>query len=134
MSNIPISPADLENERIGLPMVIARNEETVRESFWPKLMKVMANIPFAEEAVAAYYCALDSETPLRVKGILLAALAYFIMPVDVIPDFLLGLGFTDDLTVLVTAISLIRSHMRPEHRDRAQAALQRLRQGARPAF
>jgi uncharacterized membrane protein YkvA (DUF1232 family) len=109
-------------------MAIARNEDTVREGFWAKLTKVLANVPFAEEAVAAYYCAFDSATPLKVRGILLAALAYFIMPVDIVPDFILGLGFTDDMTVLITAISLISTHMTPMHRDRARGTLARLRQ------
>ena len=66
-------------------------------------------------------------TPLKVKGILLAALAYFVLPIDIVPDFILGLGFTDDLTVLVTAFSLIRTHMRPDHYDRAQQTIRRLR-------
>ena len=114
-------------------MAITRDEETVRDGFWPKLAKVLANIPFAEDAVAAYYCAFDSRTPLRGKGTLLAALVYFIMPADIIPDFLLGLGFTDDMTVLITAMSLIGSHVMPEHRIKAQAALQRLRQADQPA-
>jgi uncharacterized membrane protein YkvA (DUF1232 family) len=109
-------------------MVIARNEELVLSGFWAKLGKVVANIPFAEQAVAAYYCAFDPATPLRTKGILLAALAYFIMPIDIVPDFLLGLGFTDDMTVLITAISLISAHMTPAHRDKARTTLARLRQ------
>jgi uncharacterized membrane protein YkvA (DUF1232 family) len=115
-------------------MVIAGNEHTVRARFWPKLARVLADIPFAEEAVAAYYCAFDSATPLRVKGLLLAALAYFIMPFDIVPDFLVGIGFTDDMTVLLTAVSLIRTHMTAEHRERAEAALARLRQGDIPAI
>jgi uncharacterized membrane protein YkvA (DUF1232 family) len=57
---------------------------------------------------------------------LIAALAYFILPVDAIPDFLLGLGFTDDLAVIATAISMMRRHMKPEHRERARAALEKL--------
>ncbi len=108
-------------------MVLARNEETVRSGFWPKLARVLASVPFAEDAVAAYYCAFDRNTPLKVKGILLAALAYFIMPIDAIPDILLGLGFTDDMAVLFTAISMIRSHMKPEHREKAREALDKLR-------
>lgn len=110
-------------------MVRERNEETVKRGFWPKLTKVLASVPFAGEVVAAYYCAFDSATPLRVKGILLAALAYFIMPFDLIPDVLLGVGFTDDMTVIITAIGLIRNHMKPEHRNRARETLQRLREG-----
>ncbi len=78
---------------------------------------------FAEHAVAAWYCAFDPTTPLRAKGIILAALAYFVLPLDVLPDALLGLGFTDDMTVLLTAISLIRTHMKPEHYDKARETL-----------
>jgi uncharacterized membrane protein YkvA (DUF1232 family) len=123
----PISARDFDSEKASLPMVIARNEETVRSRFWPKLARVLASVPFAEEAVAAYYCAFDRQTPLKVKGILLAALAYFVMPIDAIPDILLGLGFTDDMAVLFTAISMIRSHMKPEHREKARDALDKLR-------
>ena len=103
------------------------NEASVVKNFWPKLKKSLASIPFAEEVVASYCCAFDPATPLKVKGILLAALAYFIMPIDVIPDFILGLGFTDDMAVLYTAISLIRSHMTQAHRDRAKETLEKLR-------
>ena len=128
-----ISARDSDEEEVHLPMIITQNEETVRKGFWPKLGKVFAHVPFAEEMVAAYYCAFDRATPLRAKGVLLAALAYFIMPIDAIPDFILGLGFTDDLTVIVTAIAMIRAHMKPEHRDKAREVLERLRRGEAPA-
>ena len=103
------------------------NETRVTRDFWPKLKKSLASVPFAEEVLAAYFCAFDAATPLKVKGILLGALAYFIMPIDVIPDVLLGLGFTDDMAVLYTAISMIRNHMTQDHRDRAKAALEKLK-------
>ena len=111
------------------PMVLTSNEETVSQGFFPKLARVLASIPFAEEAVAAYYCAFDRATPLRARGILLAALAYFVMPFDVIPDFILGLGFTDDMAVLLAALNVIRTHMTPAHRERAREALDRIRRG-----
>lgn len=95
----------------------------VRDEFWPKMKAVAAKIPFAEDALAAYYCTMDRETPLRVRGTLLAALAYFIMPIDVLPDVLPALGFTDDAAVLMMAFQLISSHIKPEHRDAARAAL-----------
>ncbi|MFL5259607.1 MAG: YkvA family protein [Hyphomicrobiales bacterium] len=107
-------------------MMASGDEALVRERFWPKLAKVAARLPFAEDAVASYYCAFDRQTPVQAKGMLIAALAYFILPVDAIPDFLLGLGFTDDLAVIATAISMIRRHMKPEHRERARAALEKL--------
>lgn len=110
-------------------MVLTSNEETVKRGFFPKLARVLAAIPFAEEAVAAYYCAFDRTTPLKARGILLAALAYFVMPFDIVPDFILGLGFTDDLAVLLAALNVIRAHMTPAHRERARDALDRLRRG-----
>lgn len=99
------------------------DEARVRRDFWPKLKSVAARIPFAEEAVAAYYCALDRQTPLRVRGMLLAALAYFILPVDALPDVLPALGFTDDAAVLMATLQLIASHIQPAHREAARAAL-----------
>lgn len=99
----------------------------VRDEFWPKMKAVAAKIPFAEDALAAYYCALDRETPLRVRGTLLAALAYFIMPLDLLPDFLPALGFTDDAAVLMMAFQLISSHIKSEHREAAKAALHDLK-------
>ena len=110
-------------------MVLTSNERKVRARFWPKLAKVFASIPFAEDAVAAYYCAFDRATPLRAKGVLLGALAYFVLPFDAIPDFLVGIGFTDDMAVLLAAISMIRTHLKPEHYDRARETLERLKHG-----
>jgi uncharacterized membrane protein YkvA (DUF1232 family) len=110
-------------------MLVTSNEQKVRAGFWPKLAKVFAFVPFAEDAVAAYYCAFDRATPLKVKGVLLGALAYFVLPFDAIPDFLLGLGFTDDMAVLLTAISMIRAHLKPEHYDRARQTIERLKRG-----
>ncbi|MBI3673310.1 MAG: DUF1232 domain-containing protein [Rhizobiales bacterium] len=124
-----MTTSDLESERAHLPMVLSRNEEAVRDSFWPKLSRVLAHIPFAEDAVAAFYCAFDPATPLRAKAILLAALVYFIVPFDVIPDVIVGLGFTDDMAVLFAAIGLIRSHMTEEHHQMARQAVERLKRG-----
>jgi uncharacterized membrane protein YkvA (DUF1232 family) len=121
--------ADFSADTATMPANIARNERIVRRSFWRKLLQTFAYIPFASHLVAAWYCAFDAGTPLRVKGILLAALAYFILPLDIVPDLILGLGFTDDMTVLITALGLIKNHMRPEHYERAEATIDRLRRG-----
>lgn len=105
------------------PEAMRRNAQRVRESFATKLKRVVRRIPFAHELIAAYYCALDPATPVRVRATLLAALAYFVLPLDAIPDFLLGFGFTDDATVLLAAVSLVSSHITQAHRDAAQRAL-----------
>ena len=71
--------------------------------FWRKLRGVVARIPFAEDLLAAYYCAFDRATPLHVKATLVGAIAYFVLPVDAIPDVLPVIGFTDDAAVLAAA-------------------------------
>ncbi len=105
------------------PDTLAHNAERVREGFGKKLKRVVRRIPFAEDLLAAYFCTLDPATPTRVKATLLAALAYFVLPFDTIPDFLLGLGFGDDATVLLAAISMVASHISDTHREAAQRAL-----------
>ena len=100
-----------------------RREERVREKFWRTTKRAARTIPFMDEVVAAYYCALDKDTPARARGILLGALAYFVLPTDFIPDFLISFGFTDDLAVLTAAITAIRTHIKDEHREAAKKAL-----------
>lgn len=102
-----------------------RNEDRVRRRFWPALRANLHRIPFAEDAVAAYYSLIDPATPARTKAILAGALAYFIMPVDVIPDALVVLGFTDDAAVLMTALKAVSGSLMPVHYDRARAALKK---------
>mgnify|MGYP003436442358 CR=1 FL=1 len=106
------------------------DEKSVRQNFWPKLQQNLARIPFADEVLAAWYCATDAKTPLKVKGTLFGALAYFILPIDVVPDVILGLGFTDDLAVLMTAMTLVKNHITQEQRDRARETIERLKQQA----
>ena len=108
---------------VYLPATIAQNERTVEAGFWKKLLALVGKIPFAEDAASAYFCATDPATPARVKTILFAALAYFVAPIDLIPDFVAGLGFTDDAAVLAMALGLVARHIKPEHAARARAAL-----------
>ncbi|MEZ5839143.1 MAG: YkvA family protein [Hyphomicrobiales bacterium] len=97
----------------------ARDEKAVRKNFWSTVRKAARSIPFIEEIVAAYYCALDPQTPFRVRATLIGALAYFVMPIDAIPDFILAIGFTDDAALLASVIAMVRAHIRPEHRTAA---------------
>ena len=104
----------------------ARDEETVRRGFWRKLQRFAARLPFTEDLLAAYYCAFDRATPFHVKAALLGALAYFVLPFDAIPDMMPMFGFADDAAVLATALRLVASHMRAEHREAARSALARV--------
>lgn len=104
---------------------LAKDPERVRRSFWLKIKRVATRLPFAEDLLAAYYCAFDRETPRHVQAALLGAIAYFVLPFDFLPDMLPVLGFTDDAAVLATAIRMVASHITPEHRKAAHAALTR---------
>ena len=99
------------------------DDSSLRRSFWRKTRRVAARIPFAEDLLAAYYCAFDRATPLQVKATLIGAIAYFILPVDAIPDVLPVIGFTDDAAVLATAIKLVASSITPVHREAARTKL-----------
>lgn len=101
----------------------AGDDPSLPHKFWRKFGAVAARIPFAEDLLAAYYCAFDRATPLQVKGTLLGAIAYFVLPFDAIPDFLPVLGFTDDAAVLMTALKVVASHITPDHRAAARARL-----------
>lgn len=101
----------------------AARSERIRRKFWSTFRRAARFVPFSEELVAAYYCALDPATPHRVRAVLLAALAYFILPIDAVPDLIAAVGFTDDVTVLVAAIATVRAYITPAHRARAKAAL-----------
>ena len=107
------------------PRKFERDRARVNDGFWPKIRRLARRIPFMGELLAAYYTTLDPKTPLQAKAVLMAALAYFVMPVDVIPDFIAGFGFTDDATVLYAAIRSVAKHIRPEHRERAKQMLDR---------
>jgi len=117
------NPQFEQTEPRNLPVLYAKQEEKVRAGFWKKMAKVAGHIPFAEEAAAAWFCTRDPNTPMRVKATLIAALAYFVLPTDLVPDFIAGLGFTDDASVLMAAIGLVSTHVTPAHRKAAREAL-----------
>ena len=103
-----------------------RDQKRTEQSFWRKLRRNAGRIPFLDQLLAAYYCAIDSNTPLQARAILYGALAYFVLPFDVIPDFIAGLGYTDDAAMLAAAIRSILPHIKDDHRDRAKAAVKKL--------
>ena len=101
----------------------AEREQKVRAAFWPTFKKAASRIPFSEDLVASYYCALDPKTPNRVRMLLLAALAYFVIPFDIVPDFILGFGFGDDVAVLAAAIAAVRGSITEAHWEAARRIL-----------
>lgn len=108
------------------PANAVENDRAVRRRFWDKVRRTLGQVPFLEDAVAAFYCATDPTTPSWVKAMLVGALAYFILPFDTVPDLFAGIGYTDDFAVLIGALRAVGTHVNDRHRARARAALARL--------
>jgi uncharacterized membrane protein YkvA (DUF1232 family) len=106
---------------------MAGNERELEKEFWRKLKGLVASLPFAEDLLVVHYCAFDRETPLHVKAALLGAIAYFVLPLDFIPDYIPVIGYTDDAAVLAATIKLVTAHITPTHREAAQRTLAQLR-------
>lgn len=102
-------------------------ENRVRKGLIEKVRRTLGQVPFAEQALAAYYCSIDPTTPRHAKAILIGALAYFITPVDAIPDVIAGLGFTDDAAVFWAAWRSISTYVDDRHIANARQLLDRLR-------
>jgi uncharacterized membrane protein YkvA (DUF1232 family) len=123
----PTGPdAAIDPTRALVPAVVKVNEQQVSRGFWPKIRRTASRIPFADQVLAVWYAARDPETPTAAKGIMLGALAYFVMPVDAIPDVFAGIGFTDDAAVVAALLATLGAHVRRRHRDLARDALKRL--------
>jgi uncharacterized membrane protein YkvA (DUF1232 family) len=104
---------------------LAKDRESVRKQFWRKLKRLAVKLPFAEDLLAAYYCAFDRHTPRHVQAALLGAIAYFVLPFDFVPDMLPVLGFTDDAAILATALRMVATHITEDHREAARRAIAR---------
>ena len=111
-----------EIEILG-PEEAEEKQAWVEARFWPTVKKAARMIPFMNEVVAAYYAMLDPATPTSARLTLIAALAYFVTPIDFVPDMILGVGFLDDASVLAAAIAAVRSAIKEEHRAAARRAL-----------
>jgi len=105
------------------PEEAQEKQARIRKRFWPTVKKALGAIPFMDEVVAAYYAMLDPQTPRAARVTLIGALAYFVMPLDMIPDFIVSLGFVDDASVLAAALAAVGSSIKPEHREAARRAL-----------
>lgn len=111
------------------PARLAIEQPRLARRFWRKLKKTIGYLPFAETFLAAFFAAVDPKTPTGAKAILLGALGYFVVPVDMIPDILGALGYGDDLAIILAAIKAVDSSITEAHREKARAQLEALRKG-----
>jgi len=114
--------------KIGKPDIRSHlPEEFTVERFWEVARKVgkRGGRKLLSSAFTLYYCLRDSETPAWAKSVIIGALGYLVFPMDLIPDVILGAGFTDDLGVILGAMASVIAHITDEHRTKAAAMTER---------
>jgi len=127
-----MTSSKIDGTDIQIPAPEPDHEFVVDDGLWEKLRRFASKVPFSSDVLAAYYCTRDPATPPRVKAILIAAIAYFVLPIDAIPDFIPALGFTDDATIIAAVFGLMRSHITPAHQQQASDTLNTLTAHKRP--
>lgn len=115
MSESPKDPKELSGH----------SESYSEDSFWDKVKAFAQKIGSTGlyYALVLYYMTRDDKVPLPQKAIIMGALGYLILPIDVIPDAILGIGFSDDIGVMFTALKAVKDNITLEHLELAEAKL-----------
>ena len=109
-------------EKAPIPLENNYEKHYSESSFWDKIKNVAikAGYELINKALQLYYAMQSPSMPAKDKTIVIAVLGYFILPVDVVPDFIPALGFADDLAALAWALKTISSNITPEVKEKAQ--------------
>lgn len=105
----------------------AYQKEYSESSFWDKLKKyaLVAGREAVEKTLILYEALKDKDTPAWARGVIIAALGYFVSPIDAIPDTVPMAGYADDLGALAAALAAVAAHVKEAHVTAARATLQR---------
>lgn len=97
-------------------------------NFWDKILKFAkaAGIKVVYVALLLYYTLKKDDVPVWVKATIIGALGYFISPLDVIPDITPGFGYSDDLGVLIMALTTVAIYINDDIRNEAKSKLRDL--------
>ena len=117
---------DIDYEKIDISEY---KKHYTERGFWAKIKRASkcGGDKLLYYAYLLYYLLISREVSVKSKGIICGALGYFILPTDIIPDFIMALGFTDDLAVLLLAYKTIKSSITPEIERRAKQRLEKVR-------
>lgn len=70
-----------------------------------------------------YNLLLSDMSSIADKAVIIGALGYFICPLDIVPDLMIGTGFLDDAAVLTLALSKLVTSITPAIKAAAKAQL-----------
>lgn len=105
--------------------LIASEKHYSENGLWDKIKSVAksAGLKIIYAALILYYTATASTTPTEKKAIIYGALGYFILPIDLIPDAIPLVGFSDDLAALLWCIATVAACITPEIKENAKKKL-----------
>jgi len=97
-----------------------------RQVLFDKLKKyaVKAGIKVVYVVLLLYYTLQKDNIPLKSKAVIIGSLGYFIMPFDLIPDFLPIIGYTDDFGALMMALATVSMYIDNEVKSKARTQLE----------
>ena len=101
-----------------------KDELLVKKKFENKAKKLAGKIKFLQDAVELYYCAIDPKTETWIKVLAFSALAYFVIPLDAVPDYIPIVGYLDDAGIITSAIKKLSDKVTDEHRSKAKELLE----------
>ena len=113
-------------DKVQAPDTSAHGDYYSESGFWDKIKEFASKIGAqgVYYALILYYVLIDDETPVKQKAIILGALGYLILPLDLVPDLVPILGFSDDIAALSAALKMIWTSVRPAHLTQAESKTQ----------
>lgn len=98
------------------------------ENFWTKVQKFAkkAGTSVIYAVLLLYYTLQKPDIPVKVKAIIVGALGYFILPLDIIPDIAAGVGYADDLSIVIFALFQVALYVDDEVKAQAKNKLKDL--------
>ena len=109
-------------ERFSIDTAPQYNRHYNEDSFWKKLKHLASNVgsKVLYPALQLYFLLQAKNVPMKAKTLIVGALGYLILPVDMVPDFIPALGFTDDLSALMVALRTLNKYLTPDINARAK--------------
>ena len=115
-----------EEQRLVSKMQLIQSRKYYSEvKLWDKVKDVAkkAGIQVIYLALLLFYTATSDQTPAKKKAIIFGALGYFILPLDLIPDAIPVVGFSDDLTALFACVKTVYECITPAIKQQAKVKL-----------
>jgi uncharacterized membrane protein YkvA (DUF1232 family) len=93
------------------------------DRLWEKLRRFAraAGRTVVERALRLYYASQDPATPAWARRAIYAGLAYFILPLDLVPDLVPGVGYSDDAATLLLTLAAVSAYVSGDIKVRARA-------------